>query len=38
MTTLKVGIANYGQMKARTLAVARGEKRILVSVAKPISN
>jgi len=28
MTTLKVGIASYEQMKARTLAVARGEKRL----------
>ena len=25
MTTLKIGIASYEQMKARTLAVARGE-------------
>jgi predicted transcriptional regulator len=28
MTTLKVGIASYAEMKARTLAVARGEKRV----------
>lgn len=28
MTTLKVGIASYDEMKARTLAVARGEQRI----------
>jgi predicted transcriptional regulator len=28
MTTLKVGIASYGDMKARTLAVAHGERRI----------
>ncbi|MDE2516121.1 MAG: helix-turn-helix domain-containing protein [Rhodospirillales bacterium] len=28
MTTLKVGIASYEEMKARTMAVARGEKRI----------
>jgi predicted transcriptional regulator len=28
MTTLKVGIANYEEMKARTLAVARGERRV----------
>jgi predicted transcriptional regulator len=28
MTTLKVGIASYEQMKARTMAVARGERRI----------
>ena len=27
MTTLKVGIASYDQMKAHTLAVARGERR-----------
>ncbi len=27
MTTLKVGIASYKDMKARTLAIARGEKR-----------
>ena len=28
MTTLKVGIASYDEMKARTLAVARGKRRI----------
>jgi predicted transcriptional regulator len=28
MTTLKVGIASYVDMKARTTAVARGEQRI----------
>ena len=28
MTTLKVGIASYEDMKARTMAVARGEQRI----------
>lgn len=28
MTTLKVGIASYDEMKARTMAVARGERRI----------
>jgi predicted transcriptional regulator len=28
MTTLKVGIADYEQMKARTLAVARGKRRV----------
>ena len=28
MTTLKVGIASYEDMKARTIAVARGERRI----------
>ena len=27
MTTLKVGIASYQEMKARTMAVARGERR-----------
>lgn len=27
MTTLRVGIASYEEMKARTLAVARGERR-----------
>lgn len=27
MTTLKVGIAGYEEMKARTMAVARGERR-----------
>ncbi len=33
MTTLKVGIASYEDMKARTMAVARGEYR--VSPAEP---
>ena len=28
MTTLRVGIASYEDMKARTLAVAKGERRI----------
>ena len=28
MTTLRVGIASYEDMKARTLAVARGDRRI----------
>jgi predicted transcriptional regulator len=28
MTTLKVGIASYEEMKARTMAVARGERRV----------
>ncbi len=28
MTTLKVGIASYEEMKARTVAVARGERRV----------
>jgi len=27
MTTLKVGIASYAEMKARTLAIARGTRR-----------
>ncbi len=34
MTTLKVGIATYAEMKARTLAVARGERRISASEPK----
>jgi predicted transcriptional regulator len=29
MTTLKVGIASYEEMKARTMAVARGGRRIV---------
>ena len=28
MTTLKVGIASYEEMKARTLAIARGKHRV----------
>ena len=28
MTTLRIGIASYEEMKARTMAVARGERRI----------
>ncbi len=28
MTTLKVGIASYAEMKARTMAVARGKQRV----------
>lgn len=28
MTTLKVGIASYDEMKARTMAIARGEWRV----------
>jgi predicted transcriptional regulator len=28
MTTLKIGIASYEQMKARTMAIARGERRV----------
>ncbi|MBV8924565.1 MAG: helix-turn-helix domain-containing protein [Bradyrhizobium sp.] len=34
MTTLKVGIASYEEMKARTKAVARGERRISTSEPK----
>jgi len=28
MTTLKVGIASYEEMKARTMSVTRGERRV----------
>src|SRR6266705_5523592 len=28
MTTLKVGVASYKEMKARPMAVARGERRV----------
>ena len=28
MTTLRVGIASYEEMKARTMAIARGERRV----------
>ncbi len=28
MKTLRVGIANYAEMKARTLAIARGQRRV----------
>ena len=43
MTTLKVGIATYDEMKARTMAVARGERRISrdepkVWFTKPVAN
>jgi predicted transcriptional regulator len=34
MTTLKVGIASYAEMKARTLAVARGESKGLADEPK----
>ena len=27
MKTLRIGIANYGRMKARTMAIARGEQK-----------
>lgn len=28
MTTLKVGIASYEEMKSRTMRIARGEQRV----------
>ena len=31
MTTLKVGIASYDEMKARTMRIARGEHRVAAS-------
>lgn len=34
MTTLKVGIASYEEMKARTMRVARGEQRVEVEEPK----
>jgi predicted transcriptional regulator len=34
MTTLKVGIASYEEMKARTMAVVRGERRIAANEPK----
>ncbi|MGH6955135.1 MAG: helix-turn-helix domain-containing protein [Caulobacteraceae bacterium] len=34
MTTLKVGVASYEEMKVRTLAVARGERRVLADEPK----
>lgn len=34
MTTLKVGIASYEEMKARTVAVVRGERRVSVNEPK----
>ncbi len=34
MTTLKVGIASYEEMKARSMAVARGERRVARSEPK----
>lgn len=34
MTTLKVGIASYEEMKARTLQIARGERRVAPSEPK----
>jgi predicted transcriptional regulator len=32
MTTLKVGIASYEEMKARTIRIARGEQRAAAGV------
>jgi predicted transcriptional regulator len=34
MTTLKVGIASYEEMKARTMRIARGAERVLASEPK----
>ena len=34
MTTLKVGIASYEEVNARTMAVARGERRVAPSEPK----
>jgi len=34
MATLKVGIADYQEMKARTMRIARGEQRVLPSEPK----
>ena len=34
MSTLRVGIASYAQMKARTVAVARGERRVAANEPK----
>jgi len=34
MTTLKVGIASYDEMKARTLRIARGEHRLAANEPK----
>ena len=34
MTTLKVGIASYAEMKSRTLAVARGERGVVAGEPK----
>ncbi|HTT81531.1 MAG TPA: DUF6516 family protein [Stellaceae bacterium] len=36
MTTLKVGIASYEEMKARTMAVARGERLVGFDNAHPV--
>ena len=37
MTTLKVGIASYEEMKARTMAVARGERLVGFDNAHPVA-
>ena len=37
MTTLKVGIASYEEMKARTMAVGRGERRISAATVRMTS-
>jgi predicted transcriptional regulator len=34
MTTLKVGIASYAEMKARTMRIARGEHRVAANEPK----
>jgi predicted transcriptional regulator len=34
ITTLKVGIASYKEMKARTMAVAKGERRVTANEPK----
>jgi predicted transcriptional regulator len=34
MTTLKVSVASYEEMKARTMAVARGERRVAANEPK----
>jgi predicted transcriptional regulator len=34
LTTLKIGIATYEEMKARTMAVARGQRRIAANEPK----
>lgn len=37
MTALKVGIASYAEMKARSMAVARGERRVAADESKVCS-
>src|SRR4051794_40296499 len=34
MTTLKAGVASYEEMKARTIAVARGDRRVVADEPK----